>query len=160
LDVGDEAYNFSLTDSAGRTMRLGDVKSGWYLMLVFYRGHWCTACLNQLLDLKRDYDQFTAQKTALACISVDSPETSTEFNNSWRFPFPLLSDPSLEVIDAYGARHPEGHEGKDISKPLIVIVAPNKRIVFKYLGHSPVDRPSNSDLLEWLKKHAQTNVKP
>jgi len=160
LDVGDAAYEFALPDSTGRTMRMSDVKKDWYLMLVFYRGHWCTACLNQMLDLKRDFDQFAALKTAVAAISVDPPDISAEFNASWRFPFPLLSDRSLEVIDAYGARHPQGHEGKDISKPLIIIVSPDRKVVFKYLGHSPVDRPTDEDLLLWLRNHAAGQKAP
>jgi peroxiredoxin len=158
--VGEDAYRFNLPDSNGHKVKLTDRQAGWYLMLVFFRGSWCDACLNQLLDLKRDLGKFAEQKTAVAAISVDDTATLAEFNASWRFPYPLLSDRYLEVIDAYDARHPKGHEGKDISKPLIVIVGPDGKIAYKYLGHSPVDRPSNEELVEWLKQHAERNPAP
>ena len=153
LAVGDDAYSFSLPDSTGHKMSLNDVKPGWTLLLVFYRGHWCEACRNQLLDLKADIEKFNQAHTAIACISVEDPETSAEFTEAWKFPFPLLSDTGLEVIDAYGFRHSKGHENKDISKPGIIIVSPQKKVVFKYLGHSPVDLPENADLLEWIQQH-------
>lgn len=153
LSVGDDAYPFHLSDSAGHPMSLQDVKPGWSLLLIFYRGHWCEACRNQLLDLKADVDKFTQLKTAIACISVEDKETSADFSATWKFPFPLLSDERLEVIDAYGFRHPKGHENQDISKPGVIIVSPQKKVVFKYLGHSPVDLPQNQDLLEWLQQH-------
>ena len=153
LAVGDDAYPFSLTDTTGHKMSLNDLKPGWSLLLIFYRGHWCEACRNQLLDLKNDYNDFINLKTAVACVSVEDKETSAEFSATWKFPFPLLSDEHLEMIDAYGFRHPKGHEDKDISKPGVVIVSPQKKVVFKYLGHSPVDLPSNRDLVEWIQQH-------
>jgi peroxiredoxin len=153
LTVGDDAYSFNLPDSTGRKMSLKDVKPGWSLLLIFYRGHWCEACRNQLLNLKADVEKFNQLHTAIACISVEDTETSAEFTGTWKFPFPLLSDTGLEVIDVYGFRHPKGHEDKDISKPGIIIVSPQKKVVFKYLGHSPVDLPDNADLLEWIQQH-------
>jgi peroxiredoxin len=153
LDVGDDAYSFSLSDSSGHKMTLKDVKPGWTLLLIFYRGHWCEACRNQLLDLKADIEKFNQLHTAIACISVEDTATSAEFTGDWKFPFPLLADTSLEVIDAYGFRHPKGHENKDISKPGIIIVSPQKKVIFKRLGHSPVDLPPDQDLLEWIQQH-------
>jgi peroxiredoxin len=154
LAVGDDAYNFSLPDSTGKKMSLKDVQPGWYLLMIFYRGHWCEACRNQLLDLKADIERFNKLKTAIACISVQDTQTSAEFTAAWKFPFPLLSDTNFEAIDAYGFRHVKGHEEKDISKPGIVIVSPDKKVAYKYLGHSPVDLPTNSDLLGWLTDHS------
>ncbi len=160
LGVGEEAYRFNLPDANGRKIKLTDRKPGWYLLMVFYRGSWCQACLNQLLDLKRDADEFAERKTAIVAINTDEITALADFNASWRFPFPLLSDKYLEVIDAYGARHVDGHEGKDISKPLVVIVGPDGKIIYKYLGHSPVDTPTSTDLLAWLEGYARKNPAP
>ena len=153
LTIGDDAYPYHLRDSAGNKMSLDDVKPGWSLLMIFYRGHWCEACRNQLLDLKTVVDQFTQMHVAIACISVEDRETSADFSNTWKFPFPLLSDTSLEVIDAYGFRHVKGNEDKDISKPGVIIVNPKKKVVFKQMGHSPIDLPSNQDLLDWFRQH-------
>ena len=147
LSPGDKAYDFSAMDSSGHMMKLSDLQEGWYLILVLYRGHWCGACQNQLLNLKEDYPKFQRLHAAIAAVSVDPLEESAHFNEQWRFPFPLLGDPQFHIIDAYGARHPEGHDGKDISRPAVIIIDPQKIVRYKYVGHNPTDRPENDEIL-------------
>ncbi len=155
LQVGDKAYDFSLMDSNGHVVKMGDLKPGWYLVLILYRGSWCSACQGQLSDLKEDYPKFTALHAAIAAVSVDSMEDSADFNQQWRFPFPLLADPNLQVIDAYGARHPQGHDGKDIARPTTIIIDPQGVVRYKYLGNSPVDRPTDDEILFNIQKIEQ-----
>lgn len=152
IGVGDDAPNFRLPDASGRFFSLHDVQEGWFLVLVFYRGHWCDACLKQLAELKEHFQEFVKHKTALAAVSVDAPSESASFQERWGFPFPLLSDRRLKLIDAFGLRHPKGHEGKDISRPAVVVLSPSKKVVYKYVGKSPVDRPAVGDLLYTLEK--------
>jgi thioredoxin-dependent peroxiredoxin len=152
LRVGDQALDFALRDTTGHVMKLKDMQEGWYLVLMLYRGHWCSACLNQLLDLKKDYAKFTALKIAVAGVSVDTVEEIAHFNEEWRLPFPLLSDPRFQIIDAYGARHEKGHEGKDISRPGIIILDPQKTVRFKHIGKNPQDRPTNTEILYMIEK--------
>jgi thioredoxin-dependent peroxiredoxin len=147
LAPGDPAAPFALSDQDGSILRLSDVQKDWYLVLFLYRGYWCSDCRNQLLDLKKDASRFTAAKAALMAISTDLVEESATFNREWRFPFPLLSDPKLKVIDAYGVRHPKGHEGRDISRATVLIIDPSRTIRFKYVGKSPLDRPTNEEIL-------------
>ena len=159
LTVDDKAYPFSLPDSNGHILKLEDMQEGWDLVLVFYRGHWCGACQNQLLNLKDDYSKFTAQHTALAAISVDTIEDSAHFTQEWRFPFPLLSDTRLQVIDAYGLRNPNGHDGKDISHPAVIIIDSGKRVRYKYVGKTPMDRPADDEILFEIQKIQQSKEK-
>ena len=159
LAVGDKAADFALMDSQGHVMKLSDVQAGWNLVLILYRGHWCSACQNQLINLKDDYPKFTALHTALAAVSVDPMEDSAHFTEEWRFPFPLLSDPKFQVIDAYGAHHPQGHEGKDISRPAVIVIDPQKIIRYKHVGTSPIDRPSDDEILFLLQQMEQKTPK-
>jgi len=158
--LGDQAPDFSLPDSTGHFVKLSDAQPGWYLVLVFYRGHWCNACLNQLLNLKQDFASFAPLHTALAAISVDSIEDSAAFNDQWRFPFPLLSDTSLKLIDAYGIRHPNGHGVYDIARPTVVILDPHHVIRFKYVGTSPVDRPTDNEIISAIQQIQQIDSHP
>jgi peroxiredoxin len=160
LQAGDKAADFSLMDAAGHPMKLTDVQPGSYLILVFYRGHWCTACLNQLLNLKRDMALFTSLHAALAAVSTDTVENSAAFNNQWRFPFPLLSDTRLQLIDAYGARNPKGHDNKDISHPAVVIIDPQRIVRYKHVGKDAKDRLENDEILFELQKiQKSTDIK-
>src|SRR3990172_4676295 len=65
LAVGDAAAPFALPDPEGRILRLSDVEKDWYLLLILYRGYWCSDCRNQMLDLKKDIARFTALRTAI-----------------------------------------------------------------------------------------------
>ena len=162
LGLGDQAYDFSLMDSSGHLVKMSDVKPGWYLVLILYRGSWCSACQGQLAGLKEDYPKFQAAHATIAAVSVDPVQDSADFNQQWRFPFPLLSDPELKVIDAYGARLPNGHEGKDIAKPTTLIIDPNKMIRFKYIGKDPTDRPTDNEILftiQQIEKNDQAHAK-
>ncbi len=152
LALGDKAYDFSLMNDQGKVMKLSDVQEGWYLVLILYRGHWCSACLNQLLDLKNDFPKFTQLHASMAAASTDPVEDSADFMKEWRFPFPLLSDTKLQVIDAYGARHPQGHEGKDIAHPSVIIIDPKKIIRYKYVGKVATDRPTDDEILFALQQ--------
>ena len=161
LQVGDKAYDFSLMSSTGQLVKMSDLKPGWYLVLILYRGQWCGACQGQLAGLKDDYSRFTAVHATIAAVSVDSLEDSAQFNGQWRFPFPLLSDTQLKVIDAYGARHPQGHGGKDIARPTTIIIDSNRIVRYKYIGKDPVDRPTDNEILFTIQQiQKQDGVKP
>jgi peroxiredoxin Q/BCP len=160
LVVGDKALDFALTDSQGQIMKLSDMKPGWYLVLVLYRGYWCSACLNQLLNLKEDFAKFPAVHAAVAAVSVDKVEDSYNFNQQWRFPFPLLADPNFQVIDAYGARHPSGHDGHDIARPTVIIIDPQKIVRYKYLGKDPMDRPTDNEILFQIQQMQKAQGNP
>jgi peroxiredoxin len=152
VGLGQKCPDFTLENSDGRFFKSTDLQPGWYLVLIFYRGHWCSACQNQLLNLKDDFAKFAPLHTALAAVSVDPVEDAAAFNQQWRFPFPLLADPQLKLIDAFGVRHPQGHDGKDISRPAVIIIDPNKTVRFKYVGQNPVDRPTDDEILYFVQK--------
>ena len=55
-------------------------------------------------------------------IVVDSVATNAELAQAAGLEFPLLSDPSLGVIDAYGLRHVAAHDGHDIALSASVLL--------------------------------------
>ncbi len=152
LSVGDKAYDFKLMDSQGTWRSLSDVQVGWYTVVLLIRGSWCSACLSQLTAVKEDQAKFAEAGAAVVAISVEPVADLAEFQRQWRFPFPLLSDTGLKVIDAYGARHPKGNEGKDISFSSVIILDPHKIIRYKNVSPDPHGVPHNSEILEWIAK--------
>jgi peroxiredoxin len=162
IQAGDKAPDFSLPDASGHFMKLSDVQSGTWLVLVFYRGAWCHSCMNQLLDLKKDIQKFTDLHVALAAVSVDTIEDSSTFNNQWRFPFPLLSDTQFRLIDAYGARDiGGGNQKQDISRRSVVIIDPQKIVRYTHIGKEPGDWLDTDELLYNIQKVQSTvNAKP
>jgi peroxiredoxin len=161
LEAGDKAYDCSLMSSTGQRVNLSQTSPGWYLVLVLYRGYWCNACQEQLAELKADFLKFSALHATLAAISVDSLEDSADLNRQWNFPFPLLSDPELKVIDAYGVRHVGGHGIHDIARPTVLIIDPRRIVRFKYVGKNAADRPTDNEILFSIRRiQAQDGFKP
>jgi peroxiredoxin len=158
LGVGDQAYPFKLMDSQNRWVQSSDIQEGWYLVLVLFRGSWCSSCVDELNELKRDFGEFQRRKAAIVCVSSESTADLAEFQRQWRFPFPLLSDLKLKVIDAYGARHPKGHEGKDISFSCIVISDPGGTIVYRFLDQRPQNIPNNAEILGFIDRFQKNPV--
>ena len=79
----------------------------------------------------------------MAAISVDSGEESQELVARLGLSFPLLSDPQMRVITAYGV----AMQGQDIAVPSVFIVDKLRRIQWRYVGETQADRPTNSTLL-------------
>jgi peroxiredoxin Q/BCP len=158
LQVGDKVDNFSLVDQKGHAIKLSDVPPGWYVVIYLYRGLYCSGCQNRLFKFKDDISRFNSLHVALMAISTDLIEDSAVFNQQWRFPFPLLSDPHLQLIDTFGARHPHGHGIHDVAHPSYIIIDPQKIIRYKLIALKPDDEPTNDELLlkiqqfEGLKK--------
>ena len=53
---------------------------------------------------------------------VDPVETNAELRRDAGLDFPILSDPDFRLIDAYGLRHRDAHDGHDIALSASVLV--------------------------------------
>lgn len=102
LAAGDQAPDFSLTDHAGGTFRLGDQNGD--LLLVFYPGDNTLVCTRQLCDYRDGLAEFRDLDVEVVGISPDDAESHRRFREHHELPFRLLSDPELEVAAAYGCK--------------------------------------------------------
>ena len=72
--------------------------------------------------------------TEVLAISVDPADTTRDKLGSTGIEFPLLADPGLETIDAYGVRHPAGGMGGvDIARPATFLIDGQGQIVWREL---------------------------
>lgn len=80
-------------------------------------------------------------------ISADPPEDSAALIKDKGISIPLLSDPGLKTISAYGV----AMEGRDIAVPSVFIITKSKKIHWKYIGEDMADRPDEQKLLDVAK---------
>lgn len=78
----------------------------------------------------------------MVAISVDSAQDSKDLIDDLALSIPLLSDPEMEVISAYGV----AMEGEDIAVPATFIVKQDRAIHWKHVGETMVDRPPTDEL--------------
>jgi peroxiredoxin len=115
--VGDAAPDVGLPDASGRVVRLSDLWKPGPLVVVFYRGGWCSYCSEELRSWQGRLEALRAVGAQIVAISLESPDHALSTSERNRVAFPVLSDVALqaangfdiaftlpaELIDLYGA---------------------------------------------------------
>ncbi|MBN2358328.1 MAG: peroxiredoxin family protein [Deltaproteobacteria bacterium] len=105
-------------------------------------------CRTQLGQLAKAYPSLQARRTQVVAISVDPSERSRELHRKLRLPFPILADPELAAIRAYGIEDTE----LAISRPAFFLVRPDGSIAWEYVGDARTDRPDIEMLLTQIDR--------
>ena len=109
LQVGAKAPAFTLRDQTGRQQDLHTLSGPNGLLLLFFRSaDWCPFCKGQLVDLESAQKAFAAKGIGVAAVSYDSQAILANFAKRRSITYPLLSDSSSSLIDAFGIRNPTG----------------------------------------------------
>lgn len=96
-----KAPEFELPDQNGRSHRLSDY-AGQRLVLYFYPRDNTPGCSRQAAAFASAYEQFRAKGVAVLGVSKDTVASHKKFAEKYALPFPILSDPELAAIQAYG----------------------------------------------------------
>ena len=120
--AGDAAPDVTLSDEDGRRVRLSDLWRDGPLVIVFYRGGWCSYCNLQLRAWQREAGELARLGARLVAISPQTPDNSTKTAEDNQLAFTVLSDSDLEAANGFGLAftlHPDvveyyGSVGTDI----------------------------------------------
>src|SRR5262249_11836225 len=78
--------------------------------------------MGELQGLQSRMTEFGAAGVRVIAISPDTLEQNRAVVERFGLEFPILSDPKLAAVDAFGVRHAgAGMEGNDISRPATFI---------------------------------------
>lgn len=102
LAPGDVAPDFTLTDADGKSVSLSDYR-GRKVIIYFYPAAMTPGCTTQACDFRDSLDSLSVAGFAVLGISPDKPEKLAKFRDRDSLTFPLLSDPTRETLQAYGA---------------------------------------------------------
>lgn len=112
LNVGDKAPEFTLQDQDGNTVRLSDFQ-GKKVLLWFYPKASTPGCTAEGCNIRDHHGQFESANVQVLGMSKDSVQRQKNFATKQEFPYPLLSDESGEIIQAYGAWGPKKYMGRE-----------------------------------------------
>jgi peroxiredoxin Q/BCP len=106
LAPGDPAPDFSAlavggSYQDGRRVTLADFK-GKTLVLYFYPKDDTPGCTTQACALRDRYEHLATTGAELFGVSIDSPKSHRDFIDKHGLPFPLISDESHALVEAYG----------------------------------------------------------
>ena len=111
LEIGTKAPAFSLPDQNGKEHSLSDY-IGKKVILYFYPKDNTPGCTKQACGFAERYPQFLEKGAVVLGVSKDSVSSHKNFEQKYALPFPLLSDPEKEVIQAYDVWKEKKNYGK------------------------------------------------
>jgi peroxiredoxin len=138
--LGRPAPALVLGDAQGTTRELRGRAAAGPVVVVFYLGFTCMACVTHLVELEAALPRFRERGAEVWAVSADSPEFSRERMRRYgRFQIPLLSDPVHAVSTAYGVWKPVPGGEKDEGEALhgTFIIDRGGSIRWAYLGDRP-----------------------
>ena len=141
----------------GEIVDLAASPDGKKSLLVFMRGFSgfvCPYCTAQTAELVRRLEEIHGTNTELHVVFPGPAETIPKFleavraymkNDTVATPsLSVLMDVDLKAVDALGIR-------QDLARPCTFVLDPDGKLVYKYVGASPSDRPSLDDVLRVLE---------
>ena len=112
LKIGDSAPAINSVDQNGDAITLEQFK-GEKVVLYFYPKDMTPGCTVQSCNLRDNYSSLLENVYVVLGCSADSPARHIKFIEKHDLPFPLLSDESKAVINAYGVWGPKKFMGRE-----------------------------------------------
>ena len=104
LNIGDKMPHFEVVDQDGQTVRSEDfIGKGRKTIIYFYPKDNTSGCTAEACSFRDNYAELTAQGYNVVGVGKDSAKSHSGFRAKYELPFRLLSDPSTEMLQAFGA---------------------------------------------------------
>jgi cytochrome c biogenesis protein CcmG/thiol:disulfide interchange protein DsbE len=149
--LADKAPVFSLQDTQGNKVKLGDVLAKKGCVLIDFWELSCFSCKQALPKYQQIYDKYKDQGLEVMAISVDSVRTVSNvapYVSGVGITFPVLLDTNNDVFRNY---HVE-------VMPTCFLLDCNGEIQFTHIGYKPGDEKEIEDkIVEILKDYAGKN---
>ena len=111
LEVGTKAPDFTLPDQNGVMHSLQEY-AGSKLFLYFYPKDNTAGCTKQACGFSELYPQFTEKGAEVVGVSKDSVASHKRFEEKYGLKFTILSNPDLDVLQAYDVWKEKKSRGK------------------------------------------------
>ena len=102
MNIGDKMPTFSVADQNGN-MVTDQQLLGKKTIIYFYPKDSTPGCTAEACNLRDNYERMLAEGYQVIGVSKDSQKSHLNFIAKYELPFTLLSDPSTEMLQAFGA---------------------------------------------------------
>ena len=113
LETGIKAPDFTLLNQDGESVTLSQYL-GKKVILYFYPKDNTPGCTKQACGFAQLYPDFNEKRAVILGVSKDSVKSHKKFQEKYQLPFTLLSDPELQVIQAYDVWKEKNMYGKKV----------------------------------------------
>ncbi|MDD5892304.1 MAG: thioredoxin-dependent thiol peroxidase [Bacteroidales bacterium] len=102
LKIGDKMPSFEVVDQDGNKITSSELK-GKKTIIYFYPKDNTPGCTAEACNLRDNYEALVAQGYNVIGVSKDSAASHRKFADKFSLPFTLLSDPSTQMLQDFGA---------------------------------------------------------
>ncbi len=153
MQVGSAAPDFQLRDQLAKEHSLADL-AGHHTLIYFYPKDDTPGCTAQACALRDNLEDLRELGVNVIGVSGDSVESHKKFADKYNLPFPVLSDPDKQMIEAYGAwgeRNMYGRKFMGIIRSA-VLIGPDLTIE----AHWPKIQPLKTVpiVTDWMHEHS------
>ncbi len=140
LDEGQAAPGFTLPSDRGEVVTLSSFLGG-RVVLVFYPKAMTSGCTQQVCAYRDSLGVYSSLNVAVLAISPDPVARLASFREKENLTFPLLSDESHEVLEAYGVWVEKSMYGRTYMgvERSTVVVGPDGLLEHLAYGVKPAD---------------------
>ena len=133
LKVGDVAPEFELKDQNGKVHTL-EMYKGKKVLIYFYPKDDTPGCTTEACNFRDAYNDWNGKSLVVLGVSKDTEKSHKKFADKYNLNFPLLSDESADMIQAYGAWRLKKFMGREYMgiERMSVLVDPSGHIAKIY----------------------------
>lgn len=142
LQIGDKAPEFALEDNQGNILATPDLINKWSV-LYFYSNDDTPGCTKEACVFRDSLEEYKKRGIGVYGISADSAESHRRFQAKYNLPFPLLSDPTRQTIEAFGAKEDTGG-----TKRMTYVIRPDAYIAAIFPNVDPAVHAA--EILTWF----------
>ncbi len=107
LKPGDDAPDFSLVGSDGKTYKLSDFKGKQAVVIAWFPRAFTGGCTKECKSFKEQGSSIREYDVAYFTASNDPADKNKKFAEELGVDYPILSDPDSSVATAYGVFNPD-----------------------------------------------------
>ncbi len=169
LNVNDVAPDFTGINQIGKKINLKKQLRNGNVVLVFYRGQWCSFCNKQLKQLEDSLALIKGKGATVLAITPELPENISLSIRRTNASYPILYDEGLKIMNAYKVAYKEddqalkkyrgdginileanGNNGANLPVPAVYIINKKGKITYRFFDINYTKRSSVKDILDHL----------
>jgi peroxiredoxin Q/BCP len=154
-DIGQLAPDFTASWVDAATAKASPVTlsglRGKVVVLAFYPKDRTSGCTAELTKFRDQYAALFGSDVTVLPVSADSVDSHVSWGQEMKFPFGLVSDPSLALADSYGSRM----AGRPYANRTIFVIGRDGKIVWRDMKFSALSEDAYTQLASAVAKARQ-----
>ena len=167
LKIGDTAPDFKMADQNGKKVHLKNLLKQGSVVLVFYRGEWCSFCNKQISKLSDSLSLVKAKGASVVTVTMETARNIKKTIEKTKADFPVIEDKSRKISNDYKVafavndemnsqykkygidiQKTNGKNGANLPVPATYIIGKNGKIKYVFFNTDFKQRPAIQEIID------------